>query len=88
MKHTKEKKGRLVKFALNFKMSMSKEKFVLNKVNKWEFLWHLTECLNCHGIKSVQWYAYADILIATTAVEWSCNRTVSVIGKDTDLLIC
>ena len=34
LKCTKGKKGRLVKFALNSKMSLSKEKFLLNKVNK------------------------------------------------------
>ena len=70
LKCTKGKKGRLVKFALNSKMSLSKEKFLLNKVNKQEFLQHLTEYINCHGIRSVQSYADADIPIATTAVEW------------------
>ena len=38
LKLTKGKEGRLVKFALNCKMSMSKEKFLLNNVNKQEFL--------------------------------------------------
>ena len=38
LKQTKGKEGRLVKFALNSKMSMSKEKFLLNNVNKQEFL--------------------------------------------------
>ena len=38
LKHTKEKKGRLIKFALNSKMSMSQEKFLLHKVNKQEFI--------------------------------------------------
>ena len=42
LKHTKGKKGRLVKYALNSKISMSKEKTLLNKVNKQVFLWHLT----------------------------------------------
>ena len=68
-------------------MSMSEEKFALNKVNKQEFLRHLTEYKNWHGIKSIQFYANADILIPTTAVERSCSGNVVVIGKDTKLLI-
>ena len=43
--------------------------------------------MNSHGIKSVQSYADADVLIATTAVERSFSRSIVVIGKDTDLLI-
>ena len=66
---------------------MSKEKFLLNKENKQEFLWHLTEYMNSHDIKSVQSYTDADVLIATTAVERSRSKNVVVIGKDTDLLI-
>ena len=68
-------------------MSMSEEKFLLNKVNKQEFLQHIAEYKNCHGIKSVQLYADSDILIATTAVERSRSRNAVVIGKDTDFLI-
>ena len=34
LKPTTRKKGSLVKFVLNSKMTMSKEKFLLNKVNK------------------------------------------------------
>ena len=68
-------------------MTMSKKKFLLNKVNRQYFLLHLTEYISCLGIKSVQSYANADILIATTAVERSRSRNVVVIGKDTDLLI-
>ena len=34
LKPTKGEKGRLVKFVLNSKMTISKEKFLLNKVNK------------------------------------------------------
>ena len=68
-------------------MTMSKKNFYLNKVNRQYFLLHLTEYINCLGIKSVQSYANADILIATTAVERSRSRNVVVIGKDTDLLI-
>ena len=66
---------------------MSKVKFILNKVNKHEFLRHLAEYMNCHGIRSVQTYANGDILIAITAVERSRSRNVVVIGKDRDLLI-
>ena len=68
-------------------MTISKEKFVLNKVNKQQLLLRLTEYVDCHGIKSVQSYANADILIATIAVESSRSRNVVAIGKDTDLLI-
>ena len=31
-------------------MSMSNENILLSKVNKQEFLQHLTEHMNCHGI--------------------------------------
>ena len=66
---------------------MSQEKFLLNKVNKQEFLQHLTKYMNCHGIKSVHSYAGDYLLIARTAVERSCSGNIVVIGKDTDLLI-
>ena len=53
-----KKNGRLIKFALNSKTSMSKEKFLLNKVNKLESLRHLIEYFNtsfqpatCNGWK-------------------------------------
>ena len=66
---------------------MSKEKFLLNKVNKQELLRHLIKYMNCHAcIKSVQLYADSDVLIAT-AVERSRSKNIDVIGKDTDLLI-
>ena len=87
LKRTKRKKGILGKFALNSKMPMSQEKFLLNKVNKQEFLQHLTKYMNCHGIKSVHSYAGDYLLIARTAVERSCSGNIVVIGKDTDLLI-
>ena len=51
LKYTKGKNRRLVKFALNSIMSMSKEKFIFNKINEQEFLQHLTEYMNYHGIK-------------------------------------
>ena len=69
LKCSKGESGRLVKFALNSKMSLSKEKFLLNKINKQNLFRHLTEYKNCHGIKSVQLYVDADILIATKAAE-------------------
>ena len=62
------KKERLVKFTLNSKMPMCKKRVPLNKVNKQEFPRHLTEYMNCNDVKSVQSYADADILIATTTV--------------------
>ena len=68
-------------------MPMSQEKFLLNKVNKQEFLQHLTKYMNCHGIKSVHLYAGDYLLIARTAVERNCSGNIVVIGKDTDLLI-
>ena len=61
---------------------MSKEKFLLNKVNKPDSLRHLIEYMNCHGIKSVQLCADAHILIVTTAVERSRSRNLVVIDKD------
>ena len=66
---------------------MAKDKFLLNKENKQEFLRHLTEYMNSDGIKSVQSFADADVLIATTAVEGSLRKNIIVIGKYTDLLI-
>ena len=75
--HKRKKKERLVKFALNSKLSLSKERFLLIKINKQDFLWHLTEYKNSHGIKYAQLYADADVLIATTTVEWSRGRMES-----------
>lgn len=75
--HKRKKKERLVKFALNSKLSLSKERFLLIKINKQDFLWHLTEYKNFHGIKYAQLYADADVLIATTTVEWSRGRMES-----------
>ena len=43
--------------------------------------------MNCYGIKPVQLYTNADIIIAKAAVELSCSKIRVVIGKDTDLLI-
>ena len=61
---------------------MSKEKFLLNKVNKQELLRHLIKYMNCHAcIKSVQLYADSDVLIAT-AVERSRSKNIDVIDKD------
>ena len=72
--HKRKKKERLVKFALSSKLSLSKERFLLIKINKQEFLWQLTEYKNFHDIKYAQLYADADVLIATTTVEWSHGR--------------
>ena len=69
LKRTKGKKGRLVKFSHNTKLTMSKDKFPLNKENKQVFLQGLTSYMNLNGIESVQSYADADVLIATTAIE-------------------
>ena len=55
-KCTKGKRGKLVKFSLNTKLSMSKEKFLLNKENTQEFLRYLKEYMNSHGIKSTLTY--------------------------------
>ena len=87
LKRSKSKKGRLVNFSLSTKLSMSKEKFLLNKENKQAFLKHLTAYMNSNGIKSVQSHADADLLIASTAVDRNLTTNVIVIGKDTDLLI-
>ena len=43
--------------------------------------------MNCYGIKPVQLYTNADIIIAKAAVELSCSKIRVAIGKDTDLLI-
>ena len=66
---------------------MSKEKFLLNKESKHEFLRHLAAYMNSNEIKSVQSYGDADVLIVSTAADRSLRKNVIVIGKDTDLLI-
>ena len=81
-RRTKGKQGKLVKFNLNTKLSMTKDKFLLNKENKQTFLSHLTSYMNAK-----QSYSDADVLVVTTAVERCCHANVAVIGEDTDLLI-
>ena len=76
-----------MKFNLNTKLSMTKDKFLLNKETKQTFLSHLTSYMNENDLNAKQPYGDADVLVLTTAVERSCYVNVAVIGEDTDLLI-
>ena len=82
-----EREKRLVKFSLNSKLCITKDKFLLNKENKQTFLECLTSYMNANNIKEKQSYGDADVLVATTAIAMSRFDNVAVIGEDTDILI-
>ena len=86
-KGKKGKKGIRVKFTLLSKLSISKEKFLLNKENKQEFNECLISYMNSCNIEAFQAHDDADVLVATTAVDSLMNANVVVIGEDTDILI-
>jgi len=66
---------------------MLKDKFLLNKEHKQQFLRHLTAYMVSYGMEAVQAYADTDVQIATTAVSRNSDANVIVIGKDIYLLI-
>ena len=87
LKRTKGKQGKLIKFNLQTTLSMTKEKFLLNKENKHAFLLILSSYMNSNDIATTHADGDADLMIALTATEQSLISTVIVIGKDTDLLV-
>ena len=87
LRRLKDKKGIRVKFTLLSKLSISKEKFLLNKENKQECNEGLTSYMNSCNIEAFQAQDDADVLVATTAVDSLMNANVVVIGEDILILL-
>lgn len=67
-------------------LSVRKDIFLSNPVNKQSFVKYLSEVLQTRGCKTVHAVGDADTLIVQTAVSCSAETTI-VIGEDTDLLV-
>ena len=76
-----------MKFSLNSKLSMNKDKFLLNKENKQAFIECLTTYMNSKNITAIQSSGDADTLVVSTAIAACSSTNVVVIGEDTDILI-
>ena len=80
-RRSKGKKGKLVKFLLNSKLSMSKDKFLLSKENKQAFLEHLTLYMNSRNITAIQSHGDADTLVVSTAVTAASFSMLLLLAK-------
>ena len=87
VRRSKGKKGKVVKFSLNSKLSMNKDNFLLNKENKQAFIECLITYMNSRNITAFQLTGDTDNLLVRTAIAACSSHNFAVIGEDTDILI-
>ena len=79
--------GTAVNFTADMTVSMKKEDFLANPVNKQRFILMLSDMPQSQGHKTVHSDGDADGLIVQTAVRCAESHPTIVVGEDTDLLI-
>ena len=87
MKRSKGKKGVSVTFTANMNITVSKEDFLTNNLNKKQFVSLLSRQLESTGSKVFMAKADADLLIVNKAIEAAETRNTVLVGDDTDLLV-
>jgi len=81
------KKSPDVAFSKDMKLTMRKDVFLANKMNKQRFISMLSEHFDRAGCQTINAVGDADLLITQTAIRASQTRDVVVIADDTDILI-
>src|SRR6267154_730197 len=76
-----------VLLSVNMKLTIKKDEFLSNKMNKQHFLHMLSDNFECAGWQEIHAHGDADLLITQTAVQASEQRDIVVIADDTDILI-
>ena len=90
MTHVRRRKGNIgveVSFDENTILMTSKDLFLSNTKNKAKFIKLLGKALQSDGCEVYHARGDADLLICKKAIEKSTERTVSLVGDDTDLLV-
>ena len=87
MRRSKGKKGVSVTFTADMNITVSKEDFLTNNLNKKQFVSLLSRQLESTGSKVFMAKADADLLIVNKAIEAAETRNTVLVGDDTDLLV-
>ena len=80
------KVGKTIILSLNNKLTVTKDKFLVNVENKTNFIAMLGDVLREEGFSVRNCIADADLHVVQEAVMIATNRPVCVIGEDTDVL--
>ena len=87
VRHSKGKKGVSVTFTADMNLTISKEDFLTNNLNKKQFVSLLSRQLESTGSNMFMAKADADLLIVNKAIEAAETRNTVLVGEDTDLLV-
>ena len=87
MRRSKGKKGLSVTFTGDMNLTVTKEDFLTNNLNKKQFVSLLSRQLECTGSNVFMAKADADLLIVNKAIEAAETRNTVLVGDDTDLLV-
>ena len=86
-RRAKGKQGPTVSFTNDMVLSVSKDIFLSNSVNKQNFIQQLGNNLQAAGCEVFNVSSDADVLIAQKAIEMANEQNTVLIGDDTDLLV-
>ena len=87
MRRSNGKKGLCVTFTGDMNLTVTKEDFLTNNLNKKQFVSLLSRQLESNGSKVFMAKADADLLIVNKAIEAAETRNTVSVGDDTDLLV-
>ena len=86
-RRSKGKKGLTVSFSIDMCLTVKKEDFLSDPLNKQRFIHFLSQNLQTAGCEVVQATADADSLIVQKAIESAHIQDTVLVGDDTDLLV-
>lgn len=86
-RRAKGKQGPTVSFTKDMCLTVNKDIFLNNTMNKQNFIKHLGDSLQLVGCEVFHAPSDADVLIAEKAIESADTQDTALVGDDTDLLV-
>ena len=87
MRRSKGKKGLSVTFTADMNLTVTKDDFLSNNLNKKQFVSMLSRQLESTGNKVCMAKADANLLVVSKELEAAKTRNTVLVGDDTDLLV-